>query len=135
MFTEEVSRPVKGYEGLYKIYPSGIVFPSRNIIVTKTGVTRKIIRFRSLGWKSDENGYPYVTLNKDGKRTKHYVHMLVAETFVRNPHNKPCVTQLDDLQKWDISASNLKWTNPGDDDEWLPQTPYKSWRNVIVMKM
>ena len=37
------------------------------------------------------NGYLVVNLSKNGKRDKSLVHRLVAETFLPNPENKPCV--------------------------------------------
>ena len=40
---------------------------------------------------TDTNGYFYVGLWKNGKRKTCRVHRLVAETFLENPENKPCI--------------------------------------------
>ena len=39
----------------------------------------------------DVNGYLYVNLSKNEKPKKCLVHRLIAETFIPNPLNKPCV--------------------------------------------
>ena len=39
----------------------------------------------------DDNGYLCVNLSKNGKTKLCYVHRLVAQTFLPNPENKPCI--------------------------------------------
>ena len=38
-----------------------------------------------------KDGYLEVGLSKNGKEKKCYVHRLIAETFLPNPENKPCI--------------------------------------------
>ena len=38
-----------------------------------------------------KNGYLQVKLSKNGKKKRCYVHRLVAQTFLPNPENKPCI--------------------------------------------
>ena len=56
----------------------------------------------------DGSGYPIVALMKDGKRYTKKVARLVAETFIPNPQNKPCVDHID-TQKTNSSKCNLRW--------------------------
>lgn len=55
----------------------------------------------------DRYGYLYVTIN-----SKHYkVHRLVAEAFLDNPDNKPCVDHID-RNKLNNHYSNLRYVTP-----------------------
>ena len=53
-------------------------------------------------------GYIYVGLMKDGVRFHFKVHRLVAEAFIPNPENKPCVDHID-TNKSNNTVSNLRW--------------------------
>lgn len=55
-----------------------------------------------------ENGYLFVALYKDKKKYQKKVHRLVAETFIENPNNLPCVNHKDE-NKQNNSVENLEW--------------------------
>jgi len=56
------------------------------------------------------NGYVYVTLYNKGKCRRVLLHRLVAETYLSNPFNLPCVNHKDE-NKLNNSVDNLEWCN------------------------
>lgn len=54
------------------------------------------------------NGYLTVDLYKDNKPIKVTVHRLIAEAFIPNPDNKPCVDHKDGNRQ-NNAVSNLRW--------------------------
>ena len=100
---EETFVDIKGYGGRYKIGDKGTVI----------GVSRsKDNRYNNKQWilkqYEDKNGYMYVTLQKDKKRKTIKVHRLVAEHFIENENNYPCVNHIDSNRK-NNDVSNLEW--------------------------
>lgn len=59
------------------------------------------------------NGYMYVDLYNRGKRKRFYVHRLVAEAYVPNPHNKPYINHIDGNPK-NNDYTNLEWCTPSE---------------------
>ena len=57
----------------------------------------------------NKGGYIELHLGKDGKHFNKKVHRLVAEAFIPNPWNKPCVDHID-TDRTNNSISNLRWT-------------------------
>ena len=55
-----------------------------------------------------ENGYRRVVLSKNNKSHNFLVHRLVAEAFIPNPENKPCVNHKD-LNRENNCVKNLEW--------------------------
>lgn len=85
---------VKGYEKYYEVSNQGRVKSKRtNRILSQT------IRGR---------GYWGVALNIDGKQKQVYVHRLVAEAFIENKDNLPCVNHRDE-DKNNNRVGNLEW--------------------------
>lgn len=105
---KEVWKDIKGYEGIYQVSSRGRVKSlSRTIIDTVGRVIKKkekILSFRI----SSCTGYPMLNLFKDGKRTTVTVHRLVAEAFIPNPKNLPCVNHRDESRD-NNHVDNLEW--------------------------
>lgn len=63
--------------------------------------------------KHKRDGYIYVRLNCNGNHLRKYfhckVHRLVAEAFIPNPENKPCVDHID-TNKENNEVTNLRWS-------------------------
>jgi len=58
-------------------------------------------------------GYYYVSLHKDGKRYNKLVHRLIAQTFIQNPDNLPCIDHINH-NKLDNRLENLRWVSHKD---------------------
>lgn len=96
MFTD-----IKRYKGKYQIDENGNVKSLNYRGNTKTEHLLKPIK--------RGNGYLYVDLyDFDGKRHKENIHRLVAETFIENINNLPCVNHKDE-NKENNSVNNLEW--------------------------
>lgn len=84
------------------------------------------------------NGYLTVDLYSKNKSTKVTIHRLLAETFLPNPDNKPCVDHKDGNRQ-NNSLSNLRWATFSDNNsrfetvgvrsEKIKVTHYKEKRN------
>lgn len=92
---QEMTREVRGYEGLYGVSTRGYVYNLR------TGCALEPVRGA------------YVSLSKEGKVTTYRVADLVALEWVKNPWRKPYVVHKDgDVTNND--ARNLEWSEVDD---------------------
>ena len=93
---KEEWRPIKGYEGLYKVSNMGRVkslyYGKERILKTRNGL----------------HGYKHVILSKQATKKTSRVHRLVAEAFIPNPMNLPVVNHLDG-NKHNNCVFNLEW--------------------------
>lgn len=90
---------IKGFEGLYSVTDDGVVY-SHNY--RKSGKKVDLIHL------IQPNGMHMVYLSIDGKRQHLSVARLVAEAFIPNPDNLPCVCFLDG-NNGNIEVGNLAW--------------------------
>ena len=91
--TNQRNMKIEGYEN-YEVTCSG------EVINTTTG---KVLKPFNNGW-----GYLYVSLSKNGKVKKYKVHRLVAEAFIPNPLNLPCINHKDE-NPLNNNVENLEW--------------------------
>lgn len=105
---KEIWKSISGYEGLYEISNFGRVKRLSRAVVDVNNrqwfVGEKILK----SCIDKKNGYLIVALTKDGKRTSIGVHILVANAFVPNPGNLPCVNHKDE-NKENPNSDNLEW--------------------------
>lgn len=99
----EIWKDVEGYEGLYQVSNLGRIKSFRES--AKFGNPKEFY----LNPYLINSGYHVVTLYlKDRTKRKFQVHRLVAETFIPNPENLPCVNHKDE-NKLNNCVSNLEW--------------------------
>jgi len=101
--------PIPGYEGLYEVSTEGEVRSLSRLV--KNGGRRNFItptRLMSLAAGNDY-GHLHTTLtDANGRSRKHWVHRLVAITFIPNPMGYPYVLH-GPGGKHDNSVANLRW--------------------------
>lgn len=90
-------KTISNYEN-YKISNLGVV---KNINYRGTG-KEKILKGTSY------NNYVYVTLRKDNESKTFLLHRLVAQAFIPNVENKPCINHIDCNRK-NNKVDNLEW--------------------------
>lgn len=108
--SSEVWKPVKGYETLYKISDQGNVKSlDRKVRYEKNQkiLTRKVNQ-KYKNKRINNRGYIEVRLSKDSICKTKMLHNLLAEAFIRNPHNKPYINHIDG-DKTNNSLLNLEW--------------------------
>ena len=93
---EEVWKDIVGYEGHYKVSNCG------NVMSFKHKPNGKLSKFNTY------SHYFMVSISLSGKEKLKTVHRLVAEAFIPNPLNKPCVNHIDG-NKLNNNLSNLEW--------------------------
>lgn len=93
---KEIWKDILGYEGLYQVSNFGRV------------KSFKFGKERILKPGTNKYGYLIVILCKNGKVKHFYVHRLVAEAFIPNPHNYPCVNHKDEC-KTNNNVTNLEF--------------------------
>lgn len=89
--------PLKGYETLYKINKKGI-------IKNATGTVMKAY--------TNENSYKRITLFKDGKKSGHYIHVLVANQFLPSPEKSKTQVDHKNRKRNDTNIDNLHFVTP-----------------------
>lgn len=105
---EEVWKDIKGYEGLYQVSNLGRVKSVTHDVVDSIG-RHSVKEGRILSLRnSTKTGYPTINLTKNGKFKSFNIHRLVAEAFIPNPNNLPCVNHKDESRD-NNCVSNLEW--------------------------
>jgi hypothetical protein len=105
----ETWKAVVGYEGYYEISNTGKVKGINRKITIIQG-TKTIIQTRAprnLKPRINNRGYVELRLSKNGTTKTKYLHVLLAESFLSNPNNKPEVNHKNGI-KTDNSLDNLE---------------------------
>jgi hypothetical protein len=100
---EEFWRPIKGYEGIYRVSNLGRIKSLSRLVQCKNGYRKT--KEKILKPHINKSGYCSLDL---GKKNKHLLHRIVANAFIPNPDNKPCVNHLNGI-KSDNKFDNLEW--------------------------
>ena len=105
--SDELWMPVAGYEGKYIVSNRGRVMSLPRMRSGKSGAPTPMCG-RVLKQSLDHDGYRKVCLRSGAQPRNHSVHRLVAEAFIPNPSNLPCVNHKDE-DKTNNSVDNLEW--------------------------
>lgn len=108
---KEIWKQIKGYEGLYEISNLGRVKRLKTSFLDSMG--RRVCRKEEIknGIRSGTS-YLHVKLFKNGIYTTANIHRLVAEAFIPNPQNLPCVNHKDESRN-NNRVDNLEWCTYG----------------------
>ena len=104
---KEIWKPCVGFEGFYEVSNYGNV---RSIAVYNRQYDR-VIRRKMPKTKAQDttvDGYKRVLLSYYGIHYHCAVHRLVAQAFIPNPDNLPCINHKDECTSNNI-VSNLEW--------------------------
>lgn len=104
---QEEWRDVIGYEGLYQVSNLGRVRSLDRYACCKNN-SQRLIKGRVLAFDYDKDGYPRVCLSNNGKHITVQVHRLVAQAFLPNPDNLPCINHKDECIT-NNRVDNLEW--------------------------
>lgn len=91
-------KDVEGFEGLYKVSNEGVLMS-----LPRNGTKGGVVKQREM-----KHGYIEYLLYKDGKMYHKLAHRLVAQHFIPNPENKPCVNHIDG-RPTNNKLDNLEW--------------------------
>ena len=89
----------KGYEGHYQVSNEGDV---RTLNWMGSGKIKELKKSKGV------TGYMRVNFIENGRYYGKFVHRLVAEAFVPNPNNLPCINHKNEV-KDDNRPENLEW--------------------------
>ena len=95
---QEIWKDIPNYENLYQISNLGRVRSLHNRYKGK----------QYLKACPNSKGYLLVSLCKNHTQRAFNIHRLVAEAFIPNPNNLPCINHIDE-NKLNNAVSNLEW--------------------------
>lgn len=110
----EIWKPIKNWEDLYEISNTGFV-RSKKRIGSKGGLLRR---------RLNKLGYDKACLHRSQQIS---VHRLVAQAFIPNPKNKPCINHKDNNPS-NNSVENLEWCTYSENSQHRKKTGRQSSR-------
>ena len=102
----EIWKPIKGFEGLYEVSNMGNVRSLDRYVMN--GNRCCLLKGKPKKAYFISTGYLMVDLCKNSQRTHYLIHRLVAEAFIPNPSNLPCIDHINTI-KTDNRVENLRW--------------------------
>lgn len=93
---KEIWKDIVGYEGLYQISSNGRVKRLSRWVSDTLGRKRLFDEKILVNRISSATGYPCINLSKKGKVKTWNIHTLIADAFIPNPYNLPCINHIDE---------------------------------------
>lgn len=125
---QETWMPIKDYEGLYEISNFGNVKSLKKEWIGfnyKSKTYHKVtMEERIMKASVSKYGYKQVLLSRSNKKSLKLIHRLVAEAFIPNELNKPCVNHIDG-NKLNNRVENLEWCT-------YQENSLHAWKNNLV---
>ena len=109
---EEIWKDVVGYEGYYQVSNLGRIRSIDREVIDKNGV-KKPIHGKIMHPVFHSDGYPSISLSRNGICKRLKIHRLVALAFIPNPDNLPEVSHLDETRT-NNRVDNLIWSSHKD---------------------
>lgn len=107
---KEIWKDIKDYEGLYQVSNLG------NVKSLKFRNKMTIFERERLLTPKNNKGYLRVRLSKNNKQRTYSIHRLVANSFIPNNENKPCVNHINGNKK-DNRPENLEWCSYSENEQ------------------
>ncbi len=106
-------KAITGYEGCYAVTATGEVWslPKMVPVGANGGMRVQPLRRLSATRGRSLGAHLRVYLAKEGRKRPFWVHQLVAQAYLPNPHGLPFVNHLDGNPA-NNHASNLEWCTP-----------------------
>lgn len=125
-------RDIKDFEGLYQISNYGRVksLARYRKLYSKLIYVPEIIRKNGY----DKNGYQILPLNRDSKKYTRKIHRLVAEAFIPNLENKPCIDHIN-CQIDDNRVDNLRWATIQENNKYCGDLGHRFDINAYMKKI
>lgn len=105
-------KDIKDFEGLYQISNYGRVKRLQKILKSYLlNHNTNVLKPKICRCQLKHNKYLGVVLTKNGRKYNKQIHRLVAEHFIPNPENKPCVNHIKPVlfNYCDNRVCNLEW--------------------------
>lgn len=129
---EEIWKDIKGYEGIYQVSNMGKIKSVERYMLNRWGNGFKRWREKIKKQTLSKNGYYTVILSTNGNYKTYFTHRLVAEAFIPNPENKPCIDHIN-TDRTDNRVENLRWVTHKENQN-NPLTKIKMKRNKSKAK-
>ncbi len=104
---KEIWKDIKGYEGLYQVSNLGRI-KSVDRIIERRKKGKYFKKGNILKLQKSKQGYYICKLSYQNKKPTRNVHRLVAEAFIPNTDNLPCINHKDE-NKLNNNIDNLEW--------------------------
>lgn len=103
-------KDISGYEGVYQVSSLGRVKScERKVRVSHRGYSGfRLCKEKIMNPIINNRGYYYFKLRNNQQYKTVLAHRLVAETFIQNPNNLPCVNHKDENPQ-NNCVNNLEW--------------------------